>query len=54
MRGSGGGSIKKNGGFQGLWLKIEVLVENGGFFEKWGFHGFLVKKSGKSRKEPGI
>ena len=32
----------------GFWWK------NGGFFEKWGFRGFLVKKSGKSRKEPGI
>ena len=37
-----------------LWSKIEVLVENGGFFGKWGFRGFLVKNSGKIRKEPGI
>ena len=33
---------------QGFWWK------NGGFIEKWGFRGVLVKKSGKSRKEPGI
>ena len=40
--------------FWGLWWKIEVLVENGGFLGKWGFRGFLVKNSGKSREEPGI
>ena len=40
--------------FWGVWLKIGVLVENAGFFEKWGFRGFLVNKSAKSRKEPGI
>ena len=39
---------------RGVWSKIEGLVGNGGFFEKWGFRGFLVKKSGKSREEPGI
>ena len=52
----------KNGGFRwenrvlggfGVenWVfsgKIGVLVE------KWGFRGILVKKSEKSRKEPGI
>ena len=56
-----GGFFWKNGGFRGkwgfsgkmegfldLWGKIGVLVEKG------GFRGFLVKKSGKSRKEPGI
>ena len=36
------------GGKSRFWWK------NGGFFGKWGFRGFLVKKSGKSRKEPGI
>ena len=54
-------------GFSDLWLKIGVLVENGGFFgklgfwwknrgflEKRGFRGFLVKNFGKIRKEPGI
>ena len=41
----------ENWGFCG---KIEVLVENGGFFGKWGFRGFLVKKLGKIREEPGI
>ena len=34
--------------------KSRFWWENGGFFEKWGFRGFLVKKSGKIRKEPGI
>ena len=46
-----GGAIVKNGGFH---RKMGVLVKNGGFFGKWGFRGFLVKNSGKSRKEPGI
>ena len=40
--------------FVGLWSKIGGLVENTGFLEKWGFRGFLVKNSGKSREEPGI
>ena len=31
-----------------------IFRKNGGFFGKWGFRGFLVNKSGKSRKEPGI
>ena len=46
--GKGGvsGVLVEKGG-RGWW-------KNGGFFEKWGFRGFLVKKSGKSRKEPGI
>ena len=51
----------KNRSFRGkmgvlldVWSKIGVLVENGGFFGKWGFRGFLVKNSGKSREEPGI
>ena len=43
--GEGGGFLVENWGFRG---KI------GGFFEKWGFGGILVKKSGKSREEPGI
>ena len=37
------------------------MVENrgfngkkGGFSEKWGFRGFLGKKSGEIREEPGI
>ena len=34
--------------------KLRFWWKNGGFIEKWGFRGFLVKKSGKSRKEPGI
>ena len=30
-------------------------MERGGvFIEKWGFRGFLVKKSGKSREGPGV
>ena len=44
----------ENGVLGDLWIKIEVLMENGGFFGKWGFRGFLVKNSGKIRKEPGI
>ena len=44
----------KMGVLMGLWSKIGILVENGGFFGKWGFRGFLVNKSGKSREEPGI
>ena len=49
------------GGFRGksrflevYGRKLGVLWKNGGFFEKWGFRGFLVKKLGKSREEPGI
>ena len=49
------------GSFPGFQTKIRVLIEklgflwkNDGFFEKWGFHGFLVKKSAKIREEPGI
>ena len=38
----------KMGVFMSLWLKMGV------FLGKWGFRGFLIKKSGKSRKEPGI
>ena len=34
--------------------KLRFSWRNGGFFEKWGFRGFLIKKSGKIRKEPGI
>ena len=48
------GVWSKIDGFGVLWLKREVLVEKSRFFEKWGFRGFLVNKSGKSRKEPGI
>ena len=57
----------KISGYTGVWLKsgvlvkkgrfpgeIRVLVKNSGFFGKWGFRGFLVFKSRKSRKEPGI
>ena len=62
---SGKGEVSwRNRVFGDCWLKvrfsgdvcpkIEVLVKNRGFFEKWGFRGILVKKSGKSRKEPGI
>ena len=40
--------------FEGFWLKIEGLWGKRGFFEKWGFRGFLAKKSGKIREEPGI
>ena len=55
------GCVVKNRSFRGkmwvfldVWSKIGVLVENGGFFGKWGFRGFLVNNSGKSREEPGI
>ena len=45
----------KNWGFSG---KMVVLMgfwwKNQGFFEKWGFRGFLVRILGKSREEPGI
>ena len=34
--------------------KLGFLWKNWGFLEKWGFRGFLVNKSGKSREEPGI
>ena len=44
----------KNEGFNVVWSKIGVFVENAEFFRKWGFRGFLVKNSGKIRKEPGI
>ena len=37
--------MEENWGFRG---KMGVLVE------KWGFHGFLIKKLGKIREEPGI
>ena len=47
--------LRGGGFFGGVWLEIGVF---GGkmriFIEKWGFRGVLVKKSGKSRKEPGI
>ena len=47
---------------RGFWWNGGVfLVEKGSFsekmvvfFEKWGFHEILVKKSGKSGEEPGI
>ena len=54
-------SLMKNRGFSGKMgvsrvygRKLRFWWKNGGFIEKWGFRGFLVKKSGKSRKEPGI
>ena len=54
--GYGRDCFKGGGGFfGGVWLEIGVF---GGkmriFIEKWGFRGVLVKKSGKSRKAPGI
>ena len=49
--GIGQGRVGRVWGFDG---KMGFSWKNGGFFEKWGFCGFLVKKSGKSRKEPGI
>ena len=30
------------------------MEKGGDCFGKWGFRGFLVKKLGKSREEPGI
>ena len=39
------------GGFSG---KMRLWWKNRGFIENGGFGGFLVKNSGKSRKEPGI
>ena len=38
----------------GYGRKSRFWWKNDGFFEKWGFPGFLVKKSGESREEPGI
>ena len=53
--------MKKRGSFWGFVGKMgvfvekgEVLLKNEVLVEKWGFRGILVKKSGKSRKEPGI
>ena len=39
---------------RGLMEKWGFPWENEIFIEKWGFRGFLCKKSGKSREEPGI
>ena len=57
----GGGFIEKSGVFVekggDLWGREvcrDLWWKNGGFSGKWGFRGFLVKKSGKSREEPGI
>ena len=52
MGGQGGG-IQGRVGYGVFSGKIGVLVEKSGFYGKWGFRGFLGKKSGKSREEPG-
>ena len=41
-------------GYRGFSGKMGFWWKNRSFLEKWGFHGILVKKSGKIRKEPGI
>ena len=41
-------------GYGGFSVKMGFSWKNRGFFGKCGFHGFLVNKSRKSRKEPGI
>ena len=49
-----GGLVGKWGFTGGYGRKLRFQWKNDGFFEKWGFRGFLVKKSGKIREEPGI
>ena len=58
MVGKGEFLQKKGRGFEELGVKIEIFrgwgSKMGVLVEKQGFGGFLIKKSGKSRKEPGI
>ena len=56
------GFMVENWGFSGKMRFLGMYEQkswffwwkNRGFIEKWGFRGFLINKSGKSREEPGI